>query len=202
MRSSLHYVCRRCGAVCQENFINLLKSLENRTADFVPMIEAFGLAWRRRLLRSINGTCCASTVVSLRSHCAPLCVIIRFTPGSFACRLLREVEQVILAPCWNTQSIDGTALGAHYTREPMSNASCRRLLILRWGWGRRQSRERGFSMGKANKKAAAAEVPEISSYLVCMEVRDSGPCMWVGNFLYVCSEHLKRKQEGEILNAP
>ncbi len=187
----------------KDSFINLLKSLQGRTADFVPMIEelwsrmksgGFSTVLREKVLRFNGGLFEEATALPLTDDQFEL--LLEASRADW-----RDVEPAIFGTLLERalDPVERHKLGAHYT----PRAYVERLVIptivepLRAEWD--AVKAAAVTLDRQGKqKDAAAEVQKFHRRLCEVHVLD--PACGSGNFLYVTLEHLKRL-EGEVLNA-
>ena len=190
------------GLLPKRAFVDLLESLKDNPAQFIPLV---GEVWRamdrgefsaavRADLLKFNGKLFKNPQVLplTRDHIDLLLVAARAN--------WREVEPAIFGTLLE-RALDPTerhALGAHYT----PRAYVERLVLptiiepLREEWKIAQAAALVLA-GEGKLKEAQQQVREFLKYLCKIRVLD--PACGSGNFLYVTLEHLKRL-EGEILN--
>ena len=187
----------------KESFLNLLKSLQGHTAQFVPMVEelwsrmqtgGFSTVLREKILRFNGGLFEDATALPLTDDQFALLIEAAHAdwrdvePAIFGTLLVRALDPV-----------ERHKLGAHYT----PRAYVERLVLptiiapLRAEWD--AVRAAALTLDRAGKrKEAIAEVQKFHRRLCELRVLD--PACGTGNFLYVTMEHLKRL-EGEVLLA-
>ncbi len=187
----------------KDSFINLLKSLQGHTVDFVPMIEelwsrmksgGFSTVLREKVLRFNGGLFEDATALPVTDDQFEL--LLEASRADW-----RDVEPAIFGTLLERalDPVERHKLGAHYT----PRAYVERLVIptivepLRAEWD--AVKAAAVTLDRQGKqKDAAAEVQKFHRRLC--EVRVLDPACGSGNFLYVTLEHLKRL-EGEVLNA-
>lgn len=187
----------------KDSFIGLLKSLEGRTDQFVPMIEelwsrmktgGFSTVLREKIRHFNGGLFADATALPLTDD--QFSLLIEASRADW-----RDVEPAIFGTLLE-RALDPRErhkLGAHYT----PRAYVERLVVptivepLRAEWD--AVRAAAVTLDRAGKrKNAGAEVQRFHRRLCELRVLD--PACGSGNFLYVTLEHLKRL-EGEVLNA-
>ena len=187
----------------KESFLNLLKSLQGHTAQFVPMVEelwsrmqtgGFSTVLREKILRFNGGLFEDATALPLTDDQFALLIEAAHAdwrdvePAIFGTLLVRALDPV-----------ERHKLGAEYT----PRAYVERLILptiiapLRAEWD--AVRAAALTLDRAGKrKEVIAEVQKFHRRLCELRVLD--PACGTGNFLYVTMEHLKRL-EGEVLVA-
>jgi hypothetical protein len=187
----------------KESFLNLLKSLQGHTAQFVPMVEelwsrmqtgGFSTVLREKILRFNGGLFEDATALPLTDDQFALLIEAAHAdwrdvePAIFGTLLVRALDPV-----------ERYKLGAEYT----PRAYVERLILptiiapLRAEWD--AVKAAALTLDRAGKrKEAIAEVQKFHRRLCELRVLD--PACGTGNFLYVTMEHLKRL-EGEVLLA-
>jgi len=187
----------------KDSFINLLKSLQGHSSQFVPMIEelwgrmktgGFSTVLREKVVRFNGGLFENATALPVTDDQFDL--LIEASRADW-----RDVEPAIFGTLLERalDPIERHKLGAHYT----PRAYVERLVVptivepLRAEWD--AVKAAAFTLDRQGKtKDAAAEVQRFHRRLCEIKVLD--PACGSGNFLYVTLEHLKRI-EGEVLNA-
>jgi hypothetical protein len=190
------------GLLPKRAFVDLLESLKDNPAQFVPLVgEAwramdrgeFSAAMRADLLR-FNGKLFKNPQV-LALDRDQITLLLAAARADW-----REVEPAIFGTLLE-RALDPTerhALGAHYT----PRAYVERLVLptivepLREDWKNAQAAALVLA-GEGKLSEAQHQVREFLRHLC--EVRVLDPACGSGNFLYVTLEHLKRL-EGEVLN--
>jgi hypothetical protein len=190
------------GLLPKRAFVDLLESLKDNPAQFIPLVgEAwramdrgeFSVAMRADLLR-FNGKLFKNPQV-LPLNRDQIDLLLAAARANW-----REVEPAIFGTLLE-RALDPTerhALGAHYT----PRAYVERLVLptiiepLREEWKIAQAAALVLA-GEGKLKEAQQQVREFLRHLCKIRVLD--PACGSGNFLYVTLEHLKRL-EGEILN--
>ena len=187
----------------KESFLNLLKSLQGHTAQFVPMVEelwsrmqtgGFSTVLREKILRFNGGLFEDATALPLTDDQFALLIEAAHAdwrdvePAIFGTLLVRALDPV-----------ERHKLGAEYT----PRAYVERLILptiiapLRAEWD--AVKAAALTLDRQGKrKEAIAEVQKFHRRLCELRVLD--PACGTGNFLYVTMEHLKRL-EGEVLLA-
>jgi len=187
----------------KDSFINLLKSLQGHSNQFVPMVEelwgqmktgGFSTVLREKVLRFNGGLFENATALPLTDDQFEL--LIEASRADW-----RDVEPAIFGTLLE-RALDPRErfkLGAYYT----PRAFVERLVVptifepLRVEWD--AVKAAAVTLDRQGKqKEAAAEVQRFHRRLC--EIRVLDPACGSGNFLYVTLEHLKRL-EGEIFNA-
>lgn len=190
------------GLLPKRAFVDLLESLKDNPAQFIPLVGEvwramdrgeFSAALRFDLLR-FNGKLFKNPQV-LPLNRDQIDLLLAAARANW-----REVEPAIFGTLLE-RALDPTerhALGAHYT----PRAYVERLVLptiiepLREDWKIAQAAALVLA-GEGKLKEAQQQVREFLKYLCKIRVLD--PACGSGNFLYVTLEHLKRL-EGEILN--
>jgi hypothetical protein len=190
------------GLLPRRAFVDLLESLKDNPAQFVPLV---GEVWRamdrgefsaavRADLLKFNGKLFKNPQV-LPLNRDQIDLLLAAARANW-----REVEPAIFGTLLE-RALDPTerhALGAHYT----PRAYVERLVLptivepLREDWKNAQAAALVLA-GEGKLKEAQQQVRDFLRHLC--EVRVLDPACGSGNFLYVTLEHLKRL-EGEILN--
>ena len=187
----------------KESFVTLLRSLESRTADFVPMIEelwgrmktgGFSTVLREKVRHFNGGLFADATALPVTDD--QFALLIEASRADW-----RDVEPAIFGTLLE-RALDAHErhkLGAHYT----PRAYVERLVLptviepLRAEWD--AAKAAAVTLDRAGKtKDAITEVQRFHRRLC--EVRVLDPACGSGNFLYVTLEQLKRL-EGEVLDA-
>jgi SAM-dependent methyltransferase len=190
------------GLIPKGSFSELLKSLKDDTAQFVPLI---GALWKemdvggysvvlRKTLPRFNGKLFKSPDV-LPLTKAQIALLLEAAKADWT-----QVEPAIFGTLLE-RALDPQerhALGAHYTPRAYVERLVQPTVIepLRQSWAYVQ----GAAVLLANEgkqKEAIAEIRAFHHKLCSLRVLD--PACGSGNFLYVALEHLKRL-EGEVLN--
>ena len=187
----------------KDSFINLLKSLQGHSQQFVPMVEelwgrmktgGFSTVLREKIVRFNGGLFENATALPLTEDQFDL--LIEASKADW-----RDVEPAIFGTLLERalDPIERHKLGAHYT----PRADVERLVVptivepLRAEWD--AVKAAAVTLDRQGKqKEAAAEVQRFHRRLC--EIRVLDPACGSGNFLYVTLEHLKRL-EGEVFNA-
>jgi hypothetical protein len=187
----------------KDSFINLLKSLEGQSDQFVPMIEelwgrmktgGFSTVLRKKIMLFNGGLFENATALPLTDDQFGL--LIDASEADW-----RDVEPAIFGTLLE-RALDPAErhkLGAHYT----PRAYVERLVVptivepLRAEWD--AVKAAAVTLDRQGKQKEAADEVQRFHRRLC-EVRILDPACGSGNFLYVTLEHLKRL-EGEVLNA-
>ncbi|MCK9387343.1 MAG: hypothetical protein M0Q22_02985 [Sulfuritalea sp.] len=190
------------GLIPKGSFSDLLKSLKDDTAQFVPLV---GALWRemdvggyslvlRKTLPRFNGKLFKQPEVLPLTR-AQIALLIEAAKADWT-----QVEPAIFGTLLERalDPLERHALGAHYTPRAYVERLVQPTVIepLRQSWAYVQ----GAAVLLANEgkqKEAIAEIRAFHSRLCSLRVLD--PACGSGNFLYVALEHLKRL-EGEVLN--
>jgi len=187
----------------KESFLNLLKSLQGHTAQFVPMVEelwsrmqtgGFSTVLREKILRFNGGLFEDATALPLTDDQFALLIEAAHAdwrdvePAIFGTLLVRALDPV-----------ERHKLGAEYTPRTYVERLILPTIIapLRAEWD--AVKAAALTLDRQGKrKEAIAEVQKFHRRLCELRVLD--PACGTGNFLYVTMEHLKRL-EGEVLLA-
>ncbi|MDP3514730.1 MAG: hypothetical protein Q8S20_18465 [Sulfuritalea sp.] len=184
------------------SFTELLKSLKDDTAQFVPLV---GALWKemdvggysvvlRKTLPRFNGKLFKQPDV-LPLTKAQIALLIEASNAEWT-----QVEPAIFGTLLERalDPLERHALGAHYTPRAYVERLVQPAVIepLRQSWAYVQGAAVLLS-NEGKQSAAIAEVRAFHHRLCSLRVLD--PACGSGNFLYVALEHLKRL-EGEVLN--
>ncbi|MBK1640965.1 SAM-dependent methyltransferase [Chromatium okenii] len=203
MRCLFTLFAQDIGLLKKDGFTELLRSVRQQPAQFVPLVEtlwremnsgsAFSLILRQPVLRFNGGLFAEATALPLNRDQLELLT-------AAACADWQQVEPAIFGTLLERalDPLERQQLGAHYT----PRAYVERLVVptviapLREDWT--AVRLAAFSLHEQGKDAeAAAVVNRFQAQLTQIRVLD--PACGSGNFLYVTLEHLKRL-EGEVLD--
>ncbi len=191
------------GLLPKRAFVDLLESLRDNPAQFVPLV---GELWRA-MDRGEFSAAVRADVLQFNGKLFKQPHVLTLTRDQIDLLLAaaranwREVEPSIFGTLLE-RALDPEerhALGAHYT----PRAYVERLVLptivepLREDWRNAQAAALVLA-AEANVTAALNEIKAFHKYLCSVRVLD--PACGSGNFLYVALEHLKRL-EGEVLNA-
>lgn len=202
MRCLFTLFAQDIGLLKKDGFTELLHSVRQQPAQFVPLVEAlwremnsgsaFSVILRQPVLRFNGGLFAEATALPLNREQLDLLIAAaradwqQVEPAIFGTLLERALNP-----------LERQQLGAHYT----PRAYVERLVIptiapLREDWTAVQLA--AFSLHELGKNAEAAKlVNRFQAQLTQIRVLD--PACGSGNFLYVTLEHLKRL-EGEVLD--
>jgi hypothetical protein len=190
------------GLIPRGSFRELLQSLKDDTAQFVPLI---GALWKemdvggysvvlRKTLPRFNGKLFKQPDV-LPLTKAQIALLLEAAKADWT-----QVEPAIFGTLLERalNPLERHALGAHYTPRTYVDRLVQPTVIepLRQSWAYVQ----GAAVLLANEGKQSAAIAEIRAFhhrLCSLRVLD--PACGSGNFLYVALEHLKRL-EGEVLN--